>query len=259
MVTFPPLFNLLFPRQTPEVKLVYQATNGSALTTYTFSGAQLPPFGSVLSLAADTSTDIPLRSSGKKYFFVSIHADDSATAFSISSCTIGGVAGTEVGDRGGGTIGTNSGGYLFNTDSLHGITNTDIVVTWSEAVVSCSIGVFEISNVGALQFKASASNQSTGAAVTTTVTGNIAHYGNYALAIAVATLSSNASATFRTSEPDGGGSPWQLLLEYNPNNFSNAAVAYCVLNQYPGANSPVALTSQFSVSTDNDVIIMVFA
>jgi hypothetical protein len=140
---------LHFQRKGPRVTVLHVADSTADLTTYTFTGVNFGDLGSVASIVDGYNTHPHVRVSGKKFIAVVVHGEDATTVFDVSGVTIGGVSGTERIDRAG-TVTNSSAIYTWNTDSLQDITTTDIVVTWSEDVGACAIGVLLIENVGIL-------------------------------------------------------------------------------------------------------------
>jgi hypothetical protein len=106
--------------------------------------------GGTLSFADTFGTNPYAISSSRSFVVVIIHGEDSAATFGVSGVTLGGVAGSELYDRGGAGAGVlvNTAVYAWATEALQGITTTDIAVTFSEAVTGCAIGVLSVSNVG---------------------------------------------------------------------------------------------------------------
>lgn len=146
-----PFQQLFFGRTVPKVTLLDMKSDATDLTTYTFTACNCGSLGSTRTAAAETTTSLPhIQSTGRAAIIVCIHSEDAATAFSITSCSLGGVAGVEAVDRGGATNAVNSGIYVFDTAAIAGITNTDIVVVMSEAVTSCAIGVLLVEGLGVL-------------------------------------------------------------------------------------------------------------
>jgi hypothetical protein len=155
-------FNPLFTRKAPLVKLMDLRVDTADLTTYTFSACNIGDLGTEVSEDETSSIEISLpRTPGRKFLAVCIHGEDAAATFSINGCTLGGVAGVERVDRGGATAVVNSGIYTWNTDIIQNLANTDIVVTWSEAITSCAIGVLSVENMGPFDRINSANNQGT--------------------------------------------------------------------------------------------------
>lgn len=162
MIVHPAFTSILAPT-TPVVKLIRVENSVSDLTTYTFSNTTPPNLGTCISLSGQTYTTAHhVRSRGRKFFIVVVHAEDSITTFGVNSVTLGGVAGTEVVDRGGGGSAINTALYTWSADDLRSITTGDIVVTFSEAVTSCAVSLLEVENVGIFASVGSGSTQGTG-------------------------------------------------------------------------------------------------
>ena len=141
------LGNLLKPSY-PLVRILDAASSISDLTTYTFSGMKLGIPLNSFSIASEFGGTGPLiRSTDKAVIVCTVHGEDAATAFSVSSVTIGGVAGTEAADQGAAIIQVNTAIYVWECSALAGITDTDVVVTWSEAVTGCAVTLLLVSNL----------------------------------------------------------------------------------------------------------------
>ena len=139
----------MLSRPRPDVKLLDVRSDVTNLTTYTFTSVNLGDLGGTMSTSGDAYSANPhVKAKSRKMVAVIVHGEDAATTFGVNSVTIGGVAGTENIDRGGATVLVNTAIYWWPTSALQGITSTDVVVTFSEAVTSCAIGVVLIDNIG---------------------------------------------------------------------------------------------------------------
>jgi hypothetical protein len=221
-----PAFNTIFKRTGPNVQVRHVAENIDNLTTYTFTGVNLGDLGSVPSVLTDSATTTPaVRSTGRKMVIVCVHGEDAATVFSVNGVTIGGVSGTELADRGGSGNASNTAIYVWSTDSLEGITSTDVEVTWSEAVTGCAIGVLVVDNLGAVDGLFAFST--TGIIAYGTGGESIYGAGAFYLACISATAASpNASVTDPFTVAGGNGSSVfapTLLYELTNGEFSGAA------------------------------------
>lgn len=152
-----PAWRSIFRPSAPKVTLTDLREDISNLTVYTFSGCNIS-YGAGGTLSSESSDNVIAgangsypRASSRSIIIVTIHAEDAALTFGISGVTLGGVAGSEEADRGGGTSAINSGLYWWRTADIVNITNTDIVVTMTEAVTGCAIGVLRIDNIGTAQ------------------------------------------------------------------------------------------------------------
>ena len=158
-----PAWSTIFRRKAPLVKLFDVRSDDSDLTTYTFTACNIPEhgFGSLEAAFAYGAMPGVLRTAGLGAVAVIVHGEDAATTFNVTSVTIGGVAGTERVDRGGGTSAINTAIYTWLPSQLVGITDTDIVVTWSEAILACAIGVVGIYNIGLFSIIGTSTSQGT--------------------------------------------------------------------------------------------------
>lgn len=113
----------LAPVGTPA-SVAFQActSDTSDLTTYSFAGAAIGP-------------------EGNKTVAVVVTGGDPATAFGVSSMTIGGVSATELVDFEG--VGRLTNTAIYALGSVTGTTAT-ISVTWSEAITEMQICVFAL-------------------------------------------------------------------------------------------------------------------
>lgn len=147
----PTMFPVLYDNSAPMVELLDLRSNTADLTTYTFAGSCIN-LGTVASIAGDTYAANPqVRSRGKRFIVVNVHGMDALTVFTVSTCSIGGVNGTKLADAGSESQLVLAATFVWDTNALQGITNTDVVVTFSEAVTSCAVGVLSVSNIGVFQ------------------------------------------------------------------------------------------------------------
>lgn len=155
-----PAFSTIFRSRTPVVQLLDLMDSVSDLTTYTFSNRSLArPFSNA---GMTLGTDPGQRSSNNSVIIACIHSEDAISTWTVSSVTIGGVAMTVRRDRGGGTQLVNSAIFSVYPSALAAITTTDVVVTFSETVACCAVGIFEVSNLAYCQFVASSAVGGTG-------------------------------------------------------------------------------------------------
>lgn len=148
-----PLWNVLFERSGPIVEVLDVRSDTTDLTTYTFTAVSgiAGALGSTATIAGDTYAANPhVRARSRKFIQVNVHAIDALSVYTVSTCTIGGVGGTKIVDAGG-LSAASAAAFIYDTQALQGITSTDVVVTFSEAVTSCAIGVLAVSNIGVLQ------------------------------------------------------------------------------------------------------------
>lgn len=258
-----PLLSAVLKRQAPQVEVLDVRDSSSGLTTYTFTSCNVH-FGSVHSIAGDAyGTDPHVRSPGRKMIVVVVHGDDSASSFGVNSVTIGAVAGTERVDRAGITNPPNTAIYTWDTNSLDGITSTDIAVTWSEAITACAIGVLLVSNLGLCQFVNSATAAATTAldlAPAASVTG----FDTFAIAICGSSCATGGGtetarithATTGSGQVNGDSCP--ILLYSN----SNALLDYCAFwsysQQYLGDVVPFRMTVNWSSTGNSDAVMATF-
>lgn len=167
-----PVLSPILQRKRPNVTLLDVRDDVADTDTYTFTACNLGDIGGTANTAHNYADRGNHRSTSRKAIAIIVHGEDAATTFDVSSVTIGGVAGVEQVDRGGGTTAINTAIYTWATDGLMDITNTDIVVTWSESVTACAIGVVLVDNLGILDTVDVGSTQGAGD-MTLTIDGTI--------------------------------------------------------------------------------------
>lgn len=252
-----PAWNTIFKRQAPKVTLMDVRETTDALTTYTFTACNLGDIGTTKTPSDDAyGTNPHLRSPGRKMIVVIAHGDDAATTFGISSITIGGVAGVEQIDRGGGTNAINTALYSWNTESLQNITNTDVVVTWTETTNNCAIGVLLAENLGLLDFVGSASGTST-SAFTMTISAAIAAFDMQALLIGGSSEITNGEQTFAVSSNGKGGIQPEILYAQR-NAEINFAGFWAYSPQYNADEAPFAASVSWTGAAARDGVLAAF-
>lgn len=229
MLGTPHAISTILRKQGPTVKLLDTAESTSALTTYTFSAVNLGDLGGTASIAGETYNNFPnSRAASRKYIIVCVHGENSVATFSVSSVTIGGVSGTSRSDRGGGTNAIDTALFSFDTASLDGITNTDVVVTWSGAITGCAIGVLLVENAGVLTLIGSPTGVTGTGVLTTTAThgGSLDRHTVAILASTCATGGGTEKVQFYIGEATSSFTPCHaptLLYEKSNANFDYAA------------------------------------
>lgn len=183
-------------------------------TTYTFTAVGLGDLGSVASTAGDVYGANPhIRSPGRKAIVVVVHGEDDLATFGVNSVTIGGVAGTEKVDRGGGSTAINTAIYVWDAASLGGITGTDVVVTWSEGVTNCAIGVLAIDNLGILADAVASANSAVGSGeIALSPSPNMLDT-NSVLIVGSSKLNAGAGELFIIRSGSGGGMQPTILYD----------------------------------------------
>lgn len=147
---------------------------GFVINPYAY-GTAAPPAGPVVNFLQCTSDDSDLTTysfasqnvgtaAANRYNIVAVFAEDSANSFGTSGVTIGGGAATERADSGNAGSALDASIYIFlNTAG----TSETIAVTFSEAVTSAHICVFEVTGlVNAGATTDTAIGISSGAAIT---------------------------------------------------------------------------------------------
>jgi hypothetical protein len=140
--------DVLFARKRPEVKLLDLREDTSALTTYTFTNCNTHDIGTTASITGQfTDTVVPSRSTSRKAIAVIVHGKDDALTFDVTGVTLGGVAMTQAVDRNGTTYAVDTAIFWVASASIADVANTNIAVTFSEAVTGCAIGVVSVDNL----------------------------------------------------------------------------------------------------------------
>jgi hypothetical protein len=229
MLSIPLFMDSILNTSYPIVTLTDVRNDTANATTYTFTNCQVtvPPGGS---LAGETVAASLYSKSGQRgCVVVAVHGEDDATAFSISSVSIGGVNGTEREDRGGGSNAINSGVYVWSASLLAGITNTDIVVTWGEAVTSCAIGVMTVTNI--------AFNGASGLSGLATNSGNI----NFTITPAI-TATMNHAVTILVASCNTGGGTERPQFEIVDSNLAMSPILL-----YEGSNAELDFAAAYAI------------
>lgn len=162
---FTPAQRLILHSPYPRAKFFDLRSNTTGLTTYTFTDVNIGPRGTTEMRGQSLGTDQLIRSPSNKMVAIVVHTKAAAVTWTISSCTLGGVAGGKVVDRGGATNAINTAIFQWTDLSLAAITTTSVVVTGSKALLGCAIGVIGIENfyIANTTSPASASGTGTGA------------------------------------------------------------------------------------------------
>jgi len=262
-----PAFSTVFAQQKPRVVLQDLRLDAVGATTYTFTACQLGDFGGTYSAVnTDSFSASSVRTGSKKHIVVLIHSRDAATLFTVNSATLGGVAGTEIADRGGATVACSSAIYRWSTEALADITGSNIVVTFSEAITACAISVLLVENVGLLLTGTTASGTATGTtAITMSATpATLAENTRHMLVIMMSTaFSSVAVPQFTlldaTSLITCMDHPTLLYHGNDGGNIINYSAAWSVLSHYPGSLQVEGATTGYSSSTNKEAVMWITA
>ena len=155
-----PLYHVLMDK-TPKATLLDIATIATDLTTYTFSAMAIREVGSPGAMGAHENvlTNNPWVATRERAAIVAVFSGaDAASTFSVTSASLGGVAGVEAIDRGGASSNFSSAIYIWNVNTLTGITNTDLAITWSEAIQRCAVSVWLVEGLRSFEAVATGSN-----------------------------------------------------------------------------------------------------
>lgn len=148
------------PRR-PLVTFLDAAASAVATTIYTFSAMNMRGIGSPAPfIASEDHTTGPTPPIASKTNVVAIiHGADAASNFNVSSVTIGGVSGTEETDSAGFSIAHATAIYRWDAADLRDITNTDVVVTWSESLsLGCAVELILVRNLSVSGPRSAVSN-----------------------------------------------------------------------------------------------------
>ncbi len=260
MLMCPARTSILMPL-VPNVRLLDVKSDVSDLTTYTFTACNLGMIGLVSSPAANVyGTNPLLRSAQRNMIVVCIHGEDAAVTFNVTGVTIGGVAGTEGPDRGGATNAINTAIYYWRADQLQGIANTDIAVTFSEAVTSCAIGVMSVENLSlCARVAGAASNTFTGTGTLTlgpTMTVENIDFG--VVGIFAASCVAGGGTEGFAIQSGIGGTPPDILYSGSTAEMDYAA-AWSRSSQWNGANDkPIEFLASWSGTGAGDAACAIF-
>lgn len=257
-----PLLKFLLKRRQPNVIATDVRHSTANATAYTFSACQIDLVPNFLPTqdGVGNPTFFWPRMIPAPLIVILAFSEDSAATFSVSSITIGGVAGDNWFDSNGPSPGLNIHASVWGSDQdLRSIANTDVVVNHSEAVTSCSIVVLSIDNVQtAAQFSAAGAPVSTGdVTINQTIPDNVAPLSAVIFASICGTGGGTESVDF-TAVSSGPGWRWPTLLNYSsnaehdiavyaasaPGFLSNAAEADWVF-RWSGAGSATAMMLGF--------------
>lgn len=223
-----PAHQILLKPNYPRAKFLDLRSDTSALTTYTFTDVTIGPRGTSELRVQSLGTDQIMRSPSNKMVIIIVHTEAAAVTWTISSCTLGGVAGGKVVDRGGATNAINTAIFQWNDLAIAGITNTNVVVTGSKALTSCAIGVVSVENfyIANTTTPASASGTSTSATNASTSLNNDSITMNYCSIVGSTCATANLAETpiwgVATGNTNGSFAPI-MLYEGGDANMSYSA------------------------------------
>lgn len=254
------IWRTVLARQIPRATVCDVLSDATDLTTYTFTAANIGDFGSSL---LDTSTPLSqntIQAPSNKLLVICVHAEDALTTFGVNSVTVGGVSGTEVIDRGGGTQAINTAIYVFNPSTLDAITTTDVVVTMSEAVTGCAIGIISIDNVCSVSRLAHHPGSSgSGVLDITLSTLDDTRVKRYCCAIFATTCVTGGGTEHAIFDPVGTGvapptTQTQFLYEGNNAEFDFAACFCICMQDIPGSETSLEMYCSWSGTGQGDAI-----
>lgn len=149
-----PLLAMLIAPQMPRAEVRDVLSSTADLTTYTFTNANLGDLGGTLSFSESGQDQGPnIRAGSRKIILAIVHGEAAAAAFSVSTCTIGGVSPVAKRSDNSGVNGVvDTAIFEFETRALEASVNNNVVVTFSKAVTSCVVGIIAVSNIGMQSF-----------------------------------------------------------------------------------------------------------
>lgn len=228
MLNLNPSRQILLKSNYPRAKFLDLKSDTTALTTYTFTAVNLGPRGTSELRAQSVGTDQIMRSPSNKMVCIVVHTEAAAVTWTITSCTLGGVAGGKLVDRGGATNAINTAIFQWNDQAIAGIANTNVVVTGSKALTSCAIGVLSFENFYFANTTSPASASGTGTAATNigTTLNNDSPTLNYASIAGSTCATANLAETpiwgVSTGNTNGSFAPI-MLYEGGDANMSYSA------------------------------------
>lgn len=171
-----PAWSSIFQRSFPKPTVLYHSSSTSDVGSYTFQniplsygmgGSGIPGGvfqehvgGGHAAIGAQV-TSFP-RASSRSVIIACLHNEDAAVTFSVTGCTLGGVSGQEVADRGGAGVALNTAMYLWDACNLTGTANVDLAITCSEATTAMAVGVIRVDNIKQAGMCGAVDTQTTG-------------------------------------------------------------------------------------------------
>ncbi len=257
-----PAHELLLTPRRPFVELLdTRDSSNNPSTTYTFGNMRLGSLGcSPTSILNIDAAEFP-QSRTRKYILVIVHSKDDATSFSATTCTIGGVGGIRVAEGAGLVALANVSMFLFGTNLLQNITNTDVAVTFGEAITGAAVAIVGVDNVknmaAAPVDSGTATNDGT---FSLALTLEESYYNQLMLMITTCLATSGSPESVSYSLVGGGFYPLDPLYEVNGNGFSFAA-AWSWQPCYPGGAataSYITAGATWSGAANNRTIGLIF-
>ena len=146
MLSLNPARQLLLKSNYPRMINTDLQGSDVAGASYTFNNVNIGPLGSTFPTTGIGVNFNVQRTPSNKMMVIIVHTEAAAVTWTITSCTLGGVAGGKVVDRGGATNAINTAIFQWDNSTLQGIADTNVVVTPSKAITSCAIGVCYVEN-----------------------------------------------------------------------------------------------------------------
>lgn len=232
-----PVLRTLLRSQKPRVEVSdLRPADDTDLTVYTFLDCKLPRFFNTSgSTNGDINTTHPhLRTPSRGMLVIPVHSIASLPTWSLTSVTLGGVAGTAL-SRGGGANPINTGLAYWDLEALANIANSDVVVTHSKVVQSCAIGVIGVSNLKLMERIANFSTTGTGAMGATAIPADTRR-DTYQWMIGATTINVAGAAVTGFPASSTGTSNPEFLYSGATAQMAFAAFFACTPG-YPGNNT----------------------
>lgn len=257
-----PAWDTIFQRKAPLAKLLDLRFDDVNATVFTFTACQIENAGNGYESPYIYGSQPHVRSRSTNALFVIVHGEDSVATFSVSSVTIGGVAAVEQVDRGGVSNAINTAIYRAVPGTLNDITNTDIVVTWDEAINCCAIGVVSVENIGLVNNLGNASSTATGTMTPGPITGSITASESHAFCLIGMTVLLQGEQAVSWSGIDDasatGGQVQHMLLYDLPTAEMSCAAFWTYWPAYPAGNNIFRVSAAWIGSTGGDTVISAY-
>ena len=239
-----PQHGAIFKPQSPRAKVLDVRDSVSDLTTYTFTAVNIPEIGTTMSEVEAYGAGPMLRTPSRKIIYVIVHSEDAAVTWTASTCTLGGISSSKVVDRGGASTIIDTAIFRFGAlTAADPLPNTDIVVTFSEAITACAIGVVLVENVAIVNTIAVDSGATSGVDNVNPATNFVnADTNNFMLLGTTHTLGNLTETVQTEAYGSAGGFQPQLLYESSNAEMSYAAY-FSTCPQWNGANGFVLGTT----------------
>lgn len=256
---YSPIRNVLLSPKVPRFQFLDLRTDATDLTTYTFTNVNIGDFGTDGD-SADYGVNPHVRSPSHKMIWIIVHSEDALATYTVTNVTIGGNGGNPRVEAGG-LIAADTSIWFWTGNALDTISSRDVVVTFSEAVTSCAIGVVSVDNIGVRTNINNGSTSGTGVLTSNLTHGSFAVNDAFPFMLVGTTCVTGALAEtvqFSSSPIHAAGMHPMLLYEGSNAEMSYAA-AWTYASQYSAANSTVlGIDTSWSGAGSADVAATIF-